>query len=131
MIALDTNILVRFIVQDDPVQCRQTDELMATLSSSEPAWISLAVVMELVWVLTRIYKLGQPEMVPILAGLLDRDELDIQHRGTLRKALDLYRTQNVDFDDCIIAESGRAQGCTRILTFDKKAASRVGMELIE
>lgn len=131
MIALDTNILVRFIVQDDPIQCRQTDELMAKLSPSDPGWVSLAVVMELVWVLTRIYKLGQPEMVPILTGLLDRDEFEIQHRATLRKTLNLYRTQNADFDDCLIAESARAAGCAKTLTFDKKAASRVGMELIE
>ncbi|MGP8250420.1 MAG: PIN domain-containing protein [Terracidiphilus sp.] len=131
MIALDTNILVRFIVQDDPIQCRQTDELMATLSPSEPGWISFAVVMELVWVLTKIYRLGQPAIVPILTGLLDRDEFDIQHRATLQKALDLYRTQNADFDDCLIAESARAAGCAKTLTFDKKAAGRVGVELIE
>jgi len=131
MIALDTNILVRFIVQDDPIQCRQSDELMATLSPSEPGWISIAVIMELVWVLTRIYKLDQPQMVQILARLLDRNEFDFQHHATLRKALEIYRTQNMDFDDCLIAESGRAAGCIKTLTFDKKAASRAGMQLIE
>jgi len=78
MIGFDTNLLVRFFTQDDPAQCRQTDEIMRSLSAADPAWVSLAVLLELVWVLTWIYRVDRPGIVRVLDDLIDRQEFTIE-----------------------------------------------------
>lgn len=131
MIGFDTNLLVRFFTQDDPVQCRQADEIIRSLSAANPAWVGLAALLELVWVLTRIYRIEQPGIVRILDELIDRPEFMIEHVDTVYKALGLYRKGRADFADCLIAASARAAGCSKTVTFDKIAARDAGMERIE
>lgn len=130
MIAFDTNVLVRFFAQDDPAQCRRADEFMRSLSRANPAWVSLPVLLELVWVLTSSYRLGRPEMIRILDGLLDREEFRIEQIDTVHDALARYRKGKADFGDCLIAASARAAGCARTVTLDRVAARDAGMEPI-
>jgi predicted nucleic-acid-binding protein len=131
MIGFDTNILVRFFTQDNPRQCEQTDELMRSLSVAKPAWIGMVTLLEFVWVLTRIYRIGQHEMVRILDDLLDRPEIVVERIDTVHEALNLYRAGKADFADCLIVASARDAGCDRVLTFDRIAARDAGMELPE
>ena len=130
MIGLDTNLLVRFITQDDPVQCEQTDEVMRTLTAASPAWISLAVLLELVWTLGRIYRIDKHEIVQILDRLLDRQEFRIEQLDTVHEALTLFRRGKAQFADCLISASARAAGCSKTVTFDQVAARDAGMELL-
>lgn len=130
MIALDTNVLVRFFAQDDPAQCRHADDLMRSLSSRNPAWLSLPVLLELFWVLTASYRVDRREMARILDGLLDREEFRIEQIDIVQDALVRYRGGKADFADCLIAASARAAGCARTVTFDGAAARDAGMEPI-
>ncbi len=130
MIGLDTNLLVRFITQDDPAQCKRTDEFMQTLSAADPAWISLPVLLELVWTLARAYRIDKRAIIRILDRLIDRQEFRIEQLDTVFEALTLFRNGKADFADCLIAVSARAAGCGRTVTFDQIAARDAGMEFL-
>ncbi len=130
MIGFDTNVLVRFFTQDDPAQCRQTDEIMRSLSAANPAWVSLAALLELVWALARIYGMRHAGIVRILDDLVDRQEFKIEHLETVYAALRIFRNGKAEFADCLIAASAKAAGCSKTVTFDYIAARDAGMELI-
>lgn len=130
MIALDTNVLVRFFAQDDPAQSRKSEEILSALTAAEPAWVGLVVLMELVWALTHIYEAGKQRTVHVLDHLLTRQELVIERAETVHEAVRLFRAGKADFDDCLIAASARAAGCSKTLTFDPIAARDAGMEWI-
>lgn len=130
MIGFDTNILVRYLVQDDPQQTRLADRLIDSLTPVNPGWIGLAALAETVWVLTRTYRLNRRRIVPILESLLVSREIVIEQSEMVREALRLYLAGGADFADCLIAVSAKAAGCCRIVTFDSKAARDAGMELL-
>jgi predicted nucleic-acid-binding protein len=130
MIGLDTNILVRYFIKDDPEQTRLAVNLIYSLSLTEPGWIGLAIFMELDWVLNNVLKVKKDRVVEILDTLLTSRELVVENAGTVREALHLYRSRNTDFSACLIAASARAVGCSKTVTFDGVAARDAGMELL-
>jgi predicted nucleic-acid-binding protein len=131
MIGLDTNVLVRYFIQDDPEQTRLAVNLIDSISPSESGWIGVAVFMELDWVLNNVLKVKKDRVVGIFDTLLVSRELVVENVDIVREALQLYRTRNTDFSDCLIAASAKAAGCSRTVTFDRIAARDAGMELIE
>ena len=131
MIGLDTNILVRYFIKDDPQQTRLAVNLIFSLSPSEPGWIGVAIFMELDWVLNNVLKVKKDRVVEIFDTLLASRELVVENMETVREALQLYRFRNTDFSDCLIAASAKAAGCSRTVTFDHRAARDAGMDLIE
>ena len=130
MIGFDTNILVRYLVEDDPEQTRLADRLIDSLTSTNPGWVGLTALAETVWVLTRTYRLNRRRIVPILESLLVSREIVIEQSDMVREALRLYRSGKADFPDCLIALSATAAGCSRTVTFDWRAARDAGMELL-
>jgi predicted nucleic-acid-binding protein len=130
LIGLDTNILVRYFVKDDPDQTRLAVKLVHELSPEEPGWVGLSALLELVWALTRIYRVRREQLVQILDTLLASQDIVMEQRETVREALLVYRTRHKDFADCLIASSASAAGCVRTLTFDRNAARDGGMELV-
>jgi predicted nucleic-acid-binding protein len=130
MIGLDTNILIRYFIKDDPEQTRLAVNLIDSFTRTEPGWIGVAIFMELDWVLNRVFKLKKDRVVKIFNTLLVSRELVVENAETVREALQLYRSRNVDFTDCLIASAAKAAGCSRTLTFDRIAARGAGMELI-
>ncbi len=130
MIGLDTNILVRYFIKDDPEQTRLAVNLIYSLSPTEPGWIGLAIFMELDWVMNNVLKLKKDRVVEIFDTLLASQELVVENAEIVREALHLYRSRNTDFSDCLIACSARAAGCSRTVTFDRVAARDAGMELV-
>jgi predicted nucleic-acid-binding protein len=130
VIGFDTNILVRYLVEDDPEQTRLADRLIDSLTSANPGWIGLTALAETVWVLTRTYRLNRRRIVPILESLLVSREIVIEQSEMVREALRLYLSGKADFPDCLIALSARAAGCSRTVTFDRRAARDAGMELL-
>ena len=130
MIGLDTNILLRFLAQDDSIQSPKANAVMASLTIAEPGWISLTSIVELVWVMTSQKRLDRRGIAALLSRLLTREEIVIEQASLVESAMQLYRKGNADFADCLIAISAKAAGCSRTLTFDRKAARDTGMELI-
>jgi predicted nucleic-acid-binding protein len=130
MIGLDTNILVRYFIKDDPEQTRVAVNLIYSLSLTEPGWVGVAIFMELDWVLNNVFKLKKDRVVEIFNTLLISRELVVENAETVREALYLYHSRNTDFSDCLIAASARAAGCSRTVTFDRIAARDAGMELL-
>ena len=130
MIALDTNVLVRFLVRDDVEQASRAEACIARLSEHEPGFISREVLLELVWVLTRAYRFGRPAIVRALEGLLAAMELEVEGAECLGTVLQLYAGRGCDFADLMIREVALARGATPLMTFDERAARLDGVTLL-
>ena len=123
MIGLDTNILVRYIVRDDPIQTEVATQLLETRCTlEEPGFVSLVVLVELVWVLGNGYKYPKPLITAVLSKLLTVAELVVEETNSARVALNAYETGNADFADYLIGCIHKAKGCLTTLTFDRRAS---------
>ena len=122
MIGLDTNILVRYITQDDKRQAaRATKIIESELSGDVPGFISSVVLVELSWTLSRLYNVNYDILNTLLERLLKSKELTFEHREEAWKALHLNRKENYDFADSLIGLINKSNDCDYTLTFDKKA----------
>lgn len=130
MIGLDTNVLVRFLMQDDAVQAQAAQDLMATFTETEPGFICREVLVELVWVLERAYAFPRPDISRALDGLMEARELVIEAADRAAIAVDRYRKGGPGFADQMIALAGQGTGCQATVTFDRKAADLSGMSLL-
>ncbi len=131
MIGLDTNVLVRYIAQDDPVQSPLANDVIESLSETEPGFISLVAVVEVVWVMQGCYQASKEEIIAILGSLLRVANLIVENNEVVFKALRAYEQANADFADCLIERSAHKANCHHTLTFDAKAARTAGMQLIK
>ena len=131
MIGIDTNILVRFLIQDDPEQCLLVDVFLQSLSVEEPGFIPLAVVIELVWVLQKVYRKPKDETISSLESLLQAEEMVVESAHVVWQAVRAYANSNSDFADCLIERSAAQARCARTVTLDGKAAKTAGMVLLE
>ena len=130
MIGLDTNVLVRYIAQDDPVQSPKATRLIESLAADEPGYVSLISVVELVWVLTGCYSSAKAEICVVLETLLRTKEILVENADVAWKALRLFKASNADFADCLIERSANEAGCGYTATFDRDAVKNSGMRLI-
>lgn len=130
MTGLDTNILVRYFMQDDPARVGLAEKIIAGLSPYNQGWICLPVLVELVWVLTRVYRIRKTALVYVLDTLVESPKISFEQDDSVRTSLHIFRNSNADFQDCLIARLTKAAGCGRTLTFDEIAAQDAGMELV-
>lgn len=130
MIGLDTNVLVRYVAQDDPVQSAKATDLVESLSVASPGFIAMVSVVELVWVLQSCYASSKGEIVHVIDTLLRTKELTVEHADIVWQALRRFTNANADFADCLIERCAHAAGCDYIVTFDRKAAKTAGMRLL-
>lgn len=130
MIGLDTNVVVRYLVQDDPDQSAAASALIEDLTETDPGYLSLVTVVELYWVLRRAYRVGVGRCVELVEGLLDARELRVDQDAVVRAALTDNR-DGLDFADAVIAELGRVAGCDHTVTFDQRAARDGAMQLLQ
>ena len=128
MIGLDTNVLVRYVTQDDPVQSPKASELIESLTTLSPGFVSLVSVVELVWVLQSCYQSAKNDIVVVLETLLRTRELTIEHAEVIWQALRRFTANNADFADCLIERCAHAAGCEYTATFDLSATKAAGME---
>ncbi len=131
MIGLDSNVLVRYIAQDDPVQSPKATRLIESLSADDPGYVSLVSVVELVWVLMRCYSSSTSEICVVLGTLLRTKEIIVANADVVWKAVRLFKTNNADFADCLIERSASDAGCGYTATFDRGAVKNCGMRLID
>ena len=131
MIGLDTNVLVRYLAQDDPLQSPKATELIERrLTEREPGFISLVAMAETVWVFDRLYRLTGGEISNAVERMLQADTLVIQNEQEVFAAMIALRTGTGSFADALIGGLARWAGCEVTFTFDKKAAKLKGLEVI-
>jgi len=127
VIAADTNLLVRILV-DDPGQPEQVVIARKLASDAGQVFVPQIVTVELVWVLQAAYKIDKLTIVTLLEHLLHNSAFTLQAEDRFMEALALFRANSCGFSDCLIASESRAVGCT-LITFDKKLSRLSGVSL--
>ncbi|HEY3989533.1 MAG TPA: type II toxin-antitoxin system VapC family toxin [Acidobacteriaceae bacterium] len=123
MIGLDTNVLVRYIVQDDAVQAAAATRIIeGRLAEEDPGYISLVTIAETVWVLDRSYGLPAAEIATAIERILQTDVFCVQNEQEVFTAMVALKMGVGSFSDALIGALGTRAGCAATLTFDKKAA---------
>jgi predicted nucleic-acid-binding protein len=130
MIGLDTNVLVRYIMQDDLKQSPLATRLIESRSIESRGFVPLVSVVEIFWVMSSAYELDRGQLIAALEGLLRTKELVVERAEIVWKALRIFQSANVDFADCLIERSAAAAGCEKTMTFDRGAAKSAGMTLL-
>lgn len=130
MIGLDTNVLVRYIMQDDPKQSPKATKLIESLDSNEPGFVTLVSVIELYWVLTSCYALSSAEVKQALEALLRAKQIVVDRGDQVLRALRTFDSGKADFADCLIERIASSAGCQETMTFDTGAAKHAGMTLV-
>ena len=119
MIGLDTNILVRYLTQDDPDQSRKASlEIEKGLSAGHMFFIADIVICELVWVLETAYEYDRREIIPVLENILRTKQFQFENKDLLWKSLTDYRNKKGDFADHLIGHVGHKSGCQDTISFD-------------
>ncbi len=130
MIGLDTNVLVRYIMQDDPKQSPKANKLIESLDGESPGFVTLISVVELYWVLTSSFDLSGEQAAKALEAILQTKQLLVEQAGQVLRALRVFVEGKADFPDCLIERLAENAGCTQTMTFDAGAAKHAGMTLI-
>ena len=122
MIALDTNVLVRYLVRDDAEQAEAARMLMEELTEERPGFVCREVMVELVWVLRRTYGISRSRVADVLEELVISSELMIEAGTEVASAAHRYRQGIADFSDLMISAAAERSGASALYTFDRKAA---------
>ena len=127
MLGLDTNVLVRYLVQDDRRQYEKARRLIQReAGNGEPVLISLLVLLEVEWVLRSRYGLSKADILAAFSALLDAADLTFEDETSVEYALYTWKDSAADFADCLIEARNRRLGCRATATFDGKALKLAG-----
>lgn len=130
MIGLDTNVLARYVMQDDPRQSPRATRLIESLSAEAPGFVPVVTLVELVWVLSGSYGLSRAQVATVLATLLRSKELIIDRAEFVAQALNRYGAAGADFADALIERIAAAAGCSATMSFDAGAVKSAAMTLV-
>jgi len=131
MAALDTNVLVRYLVQDDAPQLAAAQRIVrATVRANETLFVPISVMLELEWVLRSNYGFAKSDVVRTLSGLLSSVELSFESEAAAEVALALYQRNVADFSDCMHVALAHRAGQSPLWTFDKSASKVDGARLL-
>ena len=130
LIGIDTNVLLRFVLRDDPIQSQQAKELFAAFAPRDQGYLSLIVLCEFAWTLGRFYRYGRAEIAETLEQILRMTALEVEHPALAQRALDRFRASRADFGDCCIGVLAETAGCAYTVTFDRDASKLPGMRLL-
>ena len=131
MIGLDSNVVVRYLAQDDPVQSPKATQIFErSLTEQVPGFISLVTMVETVWVLDTVYGLPALEIAQAVEWMLQADTLLIQNEQKVFTAVVALKSGRVSFADALVGALGAWAGCGSTLTFDRKAARLEGFEVV-
>lgn len=131
MIGLDTNVLVRYLAQDDPAQSRTATELIEhRLSEAEPGFVSIVAMAEVAWVLERAYRLAAQEIAAAIEGILQSEVLVVENEQEVFTAMVALKEGRGSFADALIGALGVKAGCSWTVTFDRRAGRLGGFELL-
>jgi predicted nucleic-acid-binding protein len=131
MIGLDTNVLIRYLTQDNPVQSAKATEILERrLTPKNMGFVSVVAMVETVWVLDRAYGLTAQEIATAVERLLQVEVLAIENEQEIFTAMVALKHGRGSFADALIAELGARAGCTHTLTFDQEALRLPSFELV-
>jgi len=132
MIGIDTNLLLRLIVGDDPKQAvTARDCLRDRCSADEPGYVCHIVLVEMVWTLAKAYGFSRERIAAAIEQILETAQLDIESSNDVAAAVREYRSGAADFADCLLVRVNAAAGCVHTVTFDRKAAKLAGFEFLK
>jgi predicted nucleic-acid-binding protein len=126
MIGLDTNLLLRYLAQDDPLLSHRATEIVEQrLTEQERVFVSLVSILEVVWVLKSLFKRSRQEIANDIEMLLAADTLEIQNEQEVYFAVVALRNGAGTFEEALIGSLGVWRGCSATWTFDEDAAKRL------
>ena len=131
MIALDTNVLIRYLTRDNPEQAEAARALLQGLTTNGPGFICREVVIEVVWVLEKSYRFRRERIANIVVELVATDTLVIEDDNDVAQAAAAYREGSADFSDLMILAAANRVGAQPLYTFDRRFARLDGTELVE
>jgi predicted nucleic-acid-binding protein len=132
LLGLDTNVLARIVLLDDPIQSRAAlDCVRQAKTNGETLVVSLPALLELEWVMRGRGKLTKQQTLKVFAELLETNDLQIDGEPLLERALHHWENSSADFAECLFWAQYQHMGCRAMLTFDAKAARMDGVELLE
>ena len=134
MIGLDTNVLARYLTQDDVRQAALASQLIENdLTIARPGFVSLVVLAELCWVLSRLYSATMDELADMISDLLNTPQIQLERREVVQAAIRRFnhgKSRKAGLVDALIAEIANSEGCSSTVTFDKAAVRVAGMTLL-
>jgi predicted nucleic-acid-binding protein len=131
MIGLDTNVLVRYLTQDDPVQSPKATEILERqLNEDNTGFVSVVTMVETVWVLERAYRLKAREIAAAVERMLQAEALAVESEQEVFTAMIALKEETGSFADALIAALGTKAGCSHTLTFDRDASRLQGFRLV-
>ena len=130
MIGLDTNLVVRYLTQDDAAQSKQAARIIdAAIEAGEDLYLNHIVVCELTWVLSRAYGYAKDELLGVLEKILAAGQFAFEDKDSLWRALEAFRRSSADFADCLIGVKNSTAGCRTTVTLDRAAAGLANFTL--
>jgi predicted nucleic-acid-binding protein len=131
MIGLDTNVLVRYITQDDPANSvKATNFIERRLSTDNPGYVSIIAIVEIVWVLGASYKFSDQQIVLVIEQILGIDTLVVENADDVSIAVMAVKRKAGDFTDILLGAKCERAGCTHTVTFDKRASRMRGFAFV-
>ena len=127
MLGIDTNVLVRFLVQDDEAQFEKARKLIKReVSAGRRVFVNQLVLMETEWVLRSRYSVSKNQIIEAISGLLDANDVQFEDEPAIEEAIFIWKESTADFADCLIGAKNRRLGCRATATFDLKASKLPG-----
>lgn len=131
MPALDTNVILRYIVEDDPKQTRVAQRYIEQhIEAGDALFLATSVILETEWVLRSVYKFTRDATIDALVGLLEAREMTFQDEASIERAVHLYREFNIDFADCLHLATAQTFDQLPLASFEKKARDIAGFEAL-
>ena len=130
MAAVDTNVIIRYLVGDDAEQAEAGRVLLESFSPEEPAFICREVMLEVAWVLERSYHFTRSQVAEALMDLTASDSLTVENSDDVAAAAHFYRQHGVGFSDLMVLSAAERAGATPLYTFDRRLARMEGVELV-
>lgn len=131
MIGIDTNVLVRYITQDDELQAIAATEFIENCcSTGSKIFINHIVICELVWVLKKCYKLSKPKTINTIEYILKIAQFSLENPQIIWQALSDYKKGAADFADYVVGRTNKFHSCDETVTFDQKAGKSKGFKLL-
>ena len=131
MIALDTNVLIRYLTRDNPEQAEAASVLLEALTADNPGFICREVALEIVWVLERAYRFTREQIANVVMELVSTDALVIEDADDIARSAIAYRLGGADFSDFMILAAANRVGAQPLYTLDRRFARLDGTELVE
>jgi predicted nucleic-acid-binding protein len=128
---LDTNVLARYLTEDEPVQSKRAADWIGTVTArGERCFISAIVLCELAWVLRSAYRVSQADLILTLDRILGTTQFIVGDKDIVRRALDQYRAGRADFADYVIGALHQDAGCRKTVTFDRRLRGHQAFQVL-